>query len=385
MGFGGAWWSGFTAFLRSAAFNRARGFGLALRRFCLGEVTVKRSDHFLAALADYERIVILSHDNPDPDAIASGWALYDLIERKLKRRPRLVAGGALVRAENIRLVELLAPPLELVDHLEVEAGSGGVYVDCHPESVSHLLEADGLEPVAVLDHHVYAGRRRPKVPFKDLRPKVAAAATIATFYLKEQKLEPSADLATALIYAMRSDTRSAQAQLSRADKRAFSWLTPLCDLQKLTDIENAPLPKSYFEDLLLALENTFQYGDTALCFMPKVHHAGIVGEVADMLIRCDEIRRVFCGAQQGQDILISVRTTSDGGDASLLTRKTLAGIGYGGGHEHRAGGKICGRSDNGQIPADLQTELRGRWLEACKVEQGRGTRLVPPKEIMNHL
>ena len=44
-------------------------------------------------------VLILTHDNPDPDAIATGWAIHFLIKECLDRKVRLVAGGAVVRAE----------------------------------------------------------------------------------------------------------------------------------------------------------------------------------------------------------------------------------------------------------------------------------------------
>ncbi|HID22577.1 MAG TPA: hypothetical protein EYP14_09265, partial [Planctomycetaceae bacterium] len=59
-----------------------------------------RSERLLRVLSEYDRLVVVTHDNPDPDAIAAGWALLTLIESRLKRSARLVGGGAIVRAEN---------------------------------------------------------------------------------------------------------------------------------------------------------------------------------------------------------------------------------------------------------------------------------------------
>ena len=43
------------------------------------------SDALLDLLSDHEQILIVMHDNPDPDAIASAWALQTLIEARLQR------------------------------------------------------------------------------------------------------------------------------------------------------------------------------------------------------------------------------------------------------------------------------------------------------------
>jgi nanoRNase/pAp phosphatase (c-di-AMP/oligoRNAs hydrolase) len=57
-------------------------------------VRATRSHELLDVLSAYDRIVIVMHDNPDPDAIASGWGVQTLIEEKLPRAVRLVGGGA---------------------------------------------------------------------------------------------------------------------------------------------------------------------------------------------------------------------------------------------------------------------------------------------------
>jgi len=84
-------------------------------------------------------------------------------------------------------------------------------------------------------------------------------------------------------------------------------------------------------------------------------------------------------------VLFSVRTTAAGGDATELMRKAIEGVGYGGGHRRRAGGKLIVAARSGRISEDLQTELRTRWLKACGIDSQRGTRLVTRREILEDL
>jgi len=157
-----------------------------------------RSRRLLRVLEPYERIVVVTHDNPDPDAIAAGWALLVLIRKCLGRRARLVGGGDIVRAENRHLVELLRPPIQLVDELDVEEATAAVLVDCSFLAGNHLLAKEGVRPVAVIDHHVANRRNWPPISFRDVRASVAAAASIAASYLREQTIEPGVRLATAI-------------------------------------------------------------------------------------------------------------------------------------------------------------------------------------------
>ncbi len=337
----------------------------------------------LEALSDQDRVLLLTHNNPDPDAIATGWAIATIIEEKLKLPVRFVAGGAIVRAENKRMVELLKPPLKLVDRVMVVEAEALIYVDCEPTAVNHLLSDGHHQPFGVIDHHRHIGRRY-RVKHRDIRPNVAASATIATHYLKEEDVKTPPALATALLYAIHTDALGWPA-FTRTDHRAVSWLSQRADLKLLLDIQTAPLDLAYYADLMLALENTFLYGNTAICFLPRANNAEIVGEVADLLIRCVGMDRVLCAAAIDRAVLLSVRATNKGGDASRIVKDLLAGLGHGGGHVHRAGGKIQSSGKNDRIGEDLQNELRSRWLSICRTNQQRGTRLVARREILNNL
>jgi nanoRNase/pAp phosphatase (c-di-AMP/oligoRNAs hydrolase) len=343
-----------------------------------------RSERFLATVSGCDEILVLTHDNPDPDAIATGWAICCLVQARLGKPVRLIGGGAIVRAENRYMLKLLEPPLELVRELTCPAGAGVVLVDCGSTAQNHLLPRDAGRLVAVIDHHPAAdGASRPL--FQDIRPRSAASASIAASYLREQGVEPGRRLATALLYALQTETAGNEVYYSRLDRTILLWLSRYGDPAVLAEIENAPLSPAYFADLALALQGTFIYGDTALCLLPRASGAEIVGEVADLLIRCEGIRRVLCGAVVNEDIVLSARTHPDGEDAAALVRSTVEGLGYGGGHRHRAGGKIPGRGRGPVVLEMLQDELLSRWLIACGIDHQRGHHLIARREIVENL
>jgi nanoRNase/pAp phosphatase (c-di-AMP/oligoRNAs hydrolase) len=344
-----------------------------------------RSDCLLKILADYEQVFVVTHDTPDPDAIASGWAVMSMVQEKLGKRVRLIGGGEIVRAENKHMLQLLRPPIELVRKVQCGAGTAVVLVDCGPDSENHLFAEECIVPVAVIDHHSLNGRRGRRLEFMDVRPQVAASATICASYLREQKLEPSAELATALLYAIRTETQGCETHFSRLDRAMLLWLTKLADPSRLAEIENAPLSVAYFADLALALQNAMLYYDAAFCLLPRANGAEIVGEVADLLIRCESVRRVLCGAIVHGNLVFSARTKPGSGDATQLVRATLEGIGQGGGHRHRAGGKVSLSATGPKIDEDIQDELRNRWLAACGLPPQHGLYLIARHEIVDNL
>jgi nanoRNase/pAp phosphatase (c-di-AMP/oligoRNAs hydrolase) len=343
----------------------------------------RRSTQLLNALNGFEQVLVVTHDNPDPDAIASGWGLSWLIREKLGRPTRLVGGGAIVRAENRHMVKLLAPPIELVDEIEVDERTATVLVDCSSTMSNHLLCNCGLQPIAVIDHHqVHAPRHRSV--FRDIRPRTAASVTIVASYLKEEHLEPPTDLATAMLYGIQTETQGTETHYTLLDRRIVTWLIKFADPGKLAEIASAPLTREYFSDLVLALQSTFAYDEAVFCFLPRAEGPETVGEVADLLSRCDGVQKVLCGAAVAAELFISVRTGRDAGNAAELVHTLLDGLGLGGGHEHRAGGKI--RLAQCTLTADqLADELRNRWLAACGSDRQRGTRLVARREIVKNL
>ncbi len=336
----------------------------------------------MEVLKEYARVVVITHNSPDPDAIAAGWALHTLVKSVLEKPVRLIGGGAIVRAENVFMVERLKPPLELVDSFEPEEGCAPVLVDCGPDAANHLLREGELKPVGVIDHH-QSTRTRKRLRFRDVRPRAAAAATITGQYLREQKVEPEKLLATGLLYAVRTETLGRHRPYTRTDRGVVSWLAERADHQLLTEIQNAPLPPEYFDQLLRALASAFLYGSVGVCFMPEAGGPEIVGEVADLLIRCTGVERVLCGAKIDDDLVLSSRATAAGGDATALLEKTLGGLGPCGGHQARAGGKVAAGEEGRVITQELLDEVKGRWLEVCGVKEGRGNRLVARRDVMD--
>lgn len=337
-----------------------------------------RSERLLETVAECPRLVIVTHDNPDPDAISSGWAIATLLRERAGRRPRFLAGGEVLRAENRQMMELLDPPLELVDSFEPSGDTAVILVDCGVNGSNHLLFHSNADIVAVIDHHQQTGKCATR--FKDIRPSVAACASIATQYLREQNIFPSTRLATALMYGIHTETAGFETSHSQTDRRALRWLTGFANPDWLAEIQNAPLPREYFTDLVLALQNTFLYDGAAFCLLPKVSGPEVVGEVADLIIRCKDVAYALCAGAWEADALVSIRTKPGTRSAARLAAETLRGLGHSGGHEHRAGGKIADLR-TGQITESLEDELRQRWLNACNVERTRGTRLIAPRDI----
>ena len=366
------------------------------RRICcrVGKVVEKQvrpatpSDAFLAVVAkhltEHREVVVLTHDNPDPDGIAAGWAIRHLIETSLHCQVRFIAGGEILRAENRKVVELLQPPLQLEPCPTLPPEALIVLVDTAIEATNHVGIDATRQPVAVLDHHARVATGAPGAIYRDVREDVAATASLAASYLQEQQVEPPERLATALFYAIQTETRGGEFRHSPLDRAMVGWLAERANPSWLSEIADAPLARGYFSDLVLALQATSLYGDCAVCFLPQAQSAEIVGEVADLLLRCETVTAVLCAARCRGDILLSVRTAHDSPRSAVeITRRILEGLGRGGGHTHRAGGAI--RKVTEGDAAAVTRELKNRFLAAWGAEPAREERLVPKDAIIRCL
>ena len=68
-----------------------------------------------------------------------------------------------------------------------------------------------------------------------------------------------------------------------------------------------------------------------------------------------------------------------------LLRQVVGKLGRAGGHERRAGGCIPLASTSKSAVDELQAELRRRFLKVFKIEDVRGQRLVPLREMLENL
>ena len=333
-----------------------------------------RSERFLATLAPCPAVVLVSHVNPDPDALASMLGLEALLAERLPGKPvTLTVDGMIARAENQAMVDLLRIPLVPVERAVIEPGTGVVMVDTQPNTGRRASEA--AVPTAVLDHHETPGNL-DGVRFRDIRPHIGATSTIVTGYLLEQDMAVSRRLATALLYGIESEVTGYPREAGAADDGAMVWLFPRADKDLLARIRNPRLPLSYFATYHHALANAFLYRDVVVSWCGAVPQPDIVAELADFFVRFDQVDWALSVGLFDDMLKISARADHIGGHCGDLLRAVVDGLGTAGGHDRRAGGgiPITDRSP-AAIDALLRT-IRHRFLTRLQIDEQQGQRLL---------
>jgi nanoRNase/pAp phosphatase (c-di-AMP/oligoRNAs hydrolase) len=318
-------------------------------------------------------LVILPHDNPDPDSMASAVALKFLVHRLQEKEAYIALGGIVGRAENRAMRTYLN--IELVPVSEVRfAGDVQIaLVDTQPGRSNNSLP-EGVVPTVVIDHHpAYAAY--PGVPFLDLRENYGATSTILTEYLRESKLDVEPKIATALFYGIAAETQDLGREATAADIEASHFLYPYANKRRLAKIENARVPREYFRVFREAIDHAALYDHkVVVSLLGDVQYPDMVAEVADFLLRLDGAEwSAAIGAYNGC-LYCSIRTTDRDTNAGDLLQGVL-GAKSAGGHDQIAGGRI----PLGPDPAERvkkACDVRHRLLSALGVDPEHGKPLA---------
>lgn len=322
------------------------------------------------------RILILSHNNPDPDTIAGAYGLSFLLGRKFGMRSSLAYGGMVNRAENKAMIQRLRIRIGPLNEVNPTANLKIALVDGQPGTGNNLLVSRDSPPLIVIDHHPLR-KMSLKASFRDIRPNYGSTSTIITEYLVASGITPPRSLANALLYGIKTDTNSLVRAASKPDLHAFNYLSPLTNPRVLGSIEKPPLPVQYFEDFHLGLSKTVLYKDIAVSCTGKIKSEAIVPELADLLLRIENVTWSLCiGENQGL-LVCSLRSTSKKQKAGAVMRRLIGQAGSAGGHREKAGGAI---RLNGISPTECQT-LQERLVHKFLALINR--RKITPKPLVS--
>jgi nanoRNase/pAp phosphatase (c-di-AMP/oligoRNAs hydrolase) len=314
---------------------------------------------FLQALEGPHPVVILPHDNPDPDALASAAALKYLVHVLLEKDAVIAQGGIVGRAENRAMLTYLNIDLEPVGALALGDGAQVVLVDTQPGRSNNSLPP-AITPAVVIDHHpAYA--RYDGVKFLDLREEYGATSTIVTEYLRDARVEVESKIATALFYGIAAETQDLGRESTPADIAAAQFLYPYTNKRRLAKIENARVPQVYFRAFHDAIERAAIYGRVVVSILPEVQYPDMVAEVADFLLRLDAVDWACAIGTFERNLHVSLRTTEREVNAGDILRHVL-GSDHAGGHDMTAGGRIGLDGGGAAAAAQAAAGVRDRLL-----------------------
>ena len=337
-------------------------------------VAADRLEALRAAFDGARRVAVLTHDNPDPDALASAFALVRVLRKLAGVRATIAFGGIVGRAENRAMIRVLRLPVRSVETLDFRHLDAFALVDTQPQTGNNSAPRDRA-PAAVFDHHPRR-RQTARARFADIRPHYGSTATILLEYLRTAGVRIGRDLATALFYGIQSETQDLGREVSAADVEASLWLYPRVEKRWLGKIRYARLPRGYFRALHQALGRARIRGRALVVNLGDLAYPDLVAELADFFLRLERVDWSICVGRFQDDVLLSIRTTDPRAQAADVIRAAVGRKGFAGGHDMIAGGRVPVGDLTEEDARLLMEELVVRVLKAVGEEDAPGHDLL---------
>lgn len=292
-------------------------------------LTRLRVQQYQRFFADADRVLILLHNDPDPDAMASGLALRNVLHRD-RRTAVMAALEGVTRPENQRMMNLLDIQVELATPDQVPAFDRVAMVDVQPHYFGGAINKVDL----VIDHH-------PEQPgytavYKDIRPHYGSTSTIMTEHLRAIDANISERTATALLYAIKSDTLFFNRQANRVDIDAFSYLYPLADATLIRKMEGAEITMDRLEYVVKAKQHGRLEEQVFCTFLGVLPREDFIPYVADFYLQLENVKWTVVSGIVSESLVLSVRNLGYSRNAGEFVRRYFNDIGSAGGHRSMA-------------------------------------------------
>jgi nanoRNase/pAp phosphatase (c-di-AMP/oligoRNAs hydrolase) len=292
-------------------------------------MTRARVQQYQRYFADAGRVLILLHNDPDPDALASGLALRNLL-RRTKTTAIIGAMQGVTRPENLRMANMLDIQVEQITPESFASFDRIATVDVQPHYFGGLLDSAHL----VIDHH-------PEHPgysavFKDIRADYGSTSTILTEHLRAVDVNISERTATAMLYAIKSDTLFFARHTNRVDLEAFTFLYPLADAALIRKMEGAEITLERLEYVTRAGKSGVLRDQVFTAFIGEAPREDFIPYTADFFLQLEDVKWTIIAGFVGKTLIVSVRNLGYSRNAGEFVKRWFADIGSAGGHRAMA-------------------------------------------------
>ncbi len=292
-------------------------------------LTRQRVQQYQRYFSDADRVLILTHNDPDPDAIASGLALRTLL-RRTKQTAIIGTLQPVARPENQRMLKLLEIGIETVRPEQFASYEKIALVDVQPHYFGDALRHVDL----VVDHHPETTGYTAM--FKDIRSDYGSTSTILTEHLQAVDIDISERTATAMLYAIKSDTLFFNRQANRADLEAFSYLYPLADASLIRKMEGAEITRERLDYVIKAWQQGRMMEHVFCAFLGEPPRDDFIPYVADFYLQLENVQWTVVSGVVNDQMVVSVRNLGYSRNAGDFVRRWFNDIGSAGGHRTMA-------------------------------------------------
>ncbi|PWR75030.1 DHH family phosphoesterase [Methanospirillum stamsii] len=283
---------------------------------------------------------IVTHTNPDPDAIASAMALSEIAKHANKNlETRIFYDGIIGHQENRTLVNLLDIRMERIRPETLDECTHIALVDSKgPGTNNGLIHSMPVD--IIIDHHQEDVGSLDKTQFIDIRPNLGACATILTEYLKELNIEPEQKVATALLYGIRADTKQFRRNVSKFDFEMAAFLLEYSDADLLEKIMSPQYSHETIDIIGASIRNRKTRNGYLFSNVGYVRNRDALPQAADLLINLEGISTALVYGITDEAIIMSGRNRDLRLNLGNVMSEAFSDIGDAGGHATMAAASI---------------------------------------------
>ena len=300
------------------------------------------SQRLFTLLASWEGMLgIITHKNPDPDAISSAIALAEIAKHANPKSlaTRIFYEGNIGHQENRTFVNLLDIKME---HLTPEALQKCTYlalVDCPSPGVNNDVPPQTRINI-IIDHHNDGSHVATQNTFIDIRPSVGATASILTQYLQELDVPVDKRVATALLYGIRTDTREFKHNVTPQDLNYAGFLLPLTDADLLDKIMSPSMSQETLDVIGTAITKRKIQSGYLFANVGYVMNRDALPQAADILITLEGVNTALVYGITDNTIVISARNRDIRLHIGNALSEAFGEIGDAGGHPNMAAAQL---------------------------------------------
>jgi len=210
-----------------------------------------------------------------------------------------------------------------------------VLVDSQPD---HLPDFGSITFNVIIDHHPVT--QDWQVDYVDIRPDFGAASSMLVEYLRAASMKPSVALATALFYAIKSDTHNFEKKSRLADAISFRYLFDLANRNLVRKFELTDLRRSELRYFKIALAELKYSKRRYYSHLGRVSSPDVLVIIADFLNHVGEIDWVFVSGIYGSKLVVIFRCDGYRKSAGKLAKRIFGSIGSAGGHKEVARAEV---------------------------------------------
>ena len=242
-------------------------------------------ESFIDAVKKYKNIMIIVVGSPDPDAIASAYAIKCILST-VSINSDIIITKKISLSQNKAFVKYLNIPLVFKETLSPHKYDAYIIPDFQNNIVAEI--SDHIPCAVHIDHHAVIGNKSA-TDFSLIDTKAGSTSSIIAFMIKDYASNFNhkvlISICTALMFGIQTDTDK-YVHVTEIDINAIHFLSEYSDSEIINKLNGIPLSSKTIKYYNKAEENKYIYKDWNIYGIGyvDVRHRDSIAIIADFLL-----------------------------------------------------------------------------------------------------